>query len=183
MNKLSIYLSYLLRHHPEDLNLHMDKYGYVSVEELIVNMNNKGTYHLDLELLKKIVETDKKQRYKFKDEFEYIKANQGHSLSFVEVELHYITPPDYLYHGTHKEAYDKINECGYISKMQRHAVHMNDNVESASQSAKRWKKEPVVLKIDAKKMYNDGYKLGVTDNNVWCVDTVMCEYIVDVIKV
>ena len=39
---VSIYLSYLLRHKPEDIGLNMDIHGWVNVEELINGINGKG---------------------------------------------------------------------------------------------------------------------------------------------
>ena len=36
---MSKFLSYLLRHHPEYLNLKMDKAGWVSVDELLEKIN------------------------------------------------------------------------------------------------------------------------------------------------
>ena len=175
------YLTYLLRHHPEDCHLDMDKNGYVEVKQLLDNVNEYSNYSLTLKELKSIVETDNKQRFKVID-FDgtrKIKCNQGHSISWVEPELSYdVVVPHTLYHGTTKEAYKKIKETGYISKMKRHAVHMQKDIQKAWMSAKRWKQqEPIVLEIDAKKMIADGYKIGVTDNDVWCVEIVPVLYI------
>lgn len=36
-----------------------------------------------------------------------------------------------IYHGTTAEAWEKIQACGYISKMERHAVHMQAEEEMA----------------------------------------------------
>ena len=156
---ISIYMSFVLRHCPQDINLDMDKHGWVDVEQLITGINNKG-------------------RYRFNEDYTRIKACQGHSIEWVEPELEYKEPPQYLYHGTTTEAYEKIQESGYISKMKRHAVHMQSKKDKAWQSAKRWKKEPLVLQIDAKKMYEDGYVFGVSENEVWVVDKVPVEYII-----
>jgi len=177
--KLSIYLSYLLRHHPEDIELHMDIHGWVDVNELIENINKKGMYTLSFETLQKIVNEDKKGRYRFSEDKSKIKACQGHSIVWVKPELQYTNPPTYLYHGTTTQAFQKIISSGFISKMQRHAVHMQKDVEKAMKSAKRWKLNPVVLKIDAKQMQMDGYIFGVSENEVWCTEKVPLKYIVD----
>lgn len=63
--------------------------------------------------------------------------------------------------------------------MRRHAVHTHADIKMAWKSAKRWKLIPVILKIDAEAMYNDGYKLGISENQVWCVDEIPVQYIVD----
>ena len=65
--------------------------------------------------------------------------------------------------------------------MKRHAVHLNALEEKAWQSAKRWHKIPVVLKIDALEMIHDGYQFGVSENGVWCIEKVPIKYIKEVI--
>lgn len=179
---VSIYLSYLLRHNPADIGLHMDKHGWVEVEQLINGINNSGKYIINLEQLKDIVANDNKGRYRFNEYFTRIKACQGHSIEWVEPELEYKEPPQHLYHGTTVESYKKMKDSGYISKMKRHAVHMQALEEKAWQSAKRWHIEAVVLKIDARNMYKDGYIFGISENEVWLVEQVPMKYIIDVLE-
>lgn len=181
--KVSIYLSYLLRHHPDDIGLEMDQHGWVSVEELICKMNDSGKYQITMEQLEEIVKTDNKGRYRFDETHRKIKACQGHSIAWVSPELEYMTPPEYLYHGTTATALEKIMESGAISKMSRHAVHMQAEEKKAWQSAKRWHLVPVVLKIAAGKMSEDGAVFGKTENDVWCTEQVPIEYISEVIRV
>lgn len=178
-DKVSIYISYLLRHNPDEANLTMDRHGWVSVEDLLRGIHEKKDYPLNLEELEKIVATDQKGRYRFNEDHTLIKACQGHSLSFVEPELKYMDPPEFLYHGTTTIALEKIKETGAISKMSRHAVHMQENPKNAWKSALRWHKIPVMLKIDAKKMTRDGYVFGKTENDVWCIEAVPVGYIVE----
>jgi putative RNA 2'-phosphotransferase len=182
MKRLSIYLSYLLRHHPEDIHLDMDVHGYVSVKQLIDHINQYSQYQIDKDILDNIVANDDKKRYKYSNNQLYIKACQGHSIEWVIPELTYKNPPDKLYHGTTLSSYHKILESGYISKMKRHAVHTQADIHKAFQSAKRWHSIPVVLEIDAKKMNDEGYEFGVSDNNVWCVEKVPVKYILNVIE-
>lgn len=175
---VSVYLSYLLRHKPDDAGLKMDKHGWVSVEELIEGINNSGTYTLDFTQLEEIVRQDSKGRYRFSDDCLKIKACQGHSIPWIEPEMEYLAPPKYLYHGTTTVAAEKIMKSGAISKMSRHAVHMQEEPDKAWQSATRWHLTPVVLKIDADTMHRDGHVFGKTENNVWCTECVPTEYIV-----
>ncbi|MBE5956388.1 MAG: RNA 2'-phosphotransferase [Lachnospiraceae bacterium] len=182
-DKLSIYLSFLLRHKPEDAGLPMDKHGWVSVEELIDGINRTGKYKIDGQLLCEIVKEDKKGRYRYNEDGTRIKACQGHSIPWVEPELTMMEPPEYVYHGTTTEAWEKIMASGAVNKMSRHAVHTQADVEKAWQSAFRWKKKPVVLKIAAGRMHQDGYLFGVSDNQVWCTEMVPVSYIEDVLIV
>ena len=180
--KLSVFLSYLLRHNPDEVGLSMDRHGWVSVEELIESVNEKSRHTLTRELLEEIVAEDNKGRYRFSEDGSRIKACQGHTLDWVEPELIEKEPPAYLYHGTTEEAYEKIMESGGISRMSRHAVHMQAVKAKAWQSAKRWRKTPVLLVIDAHQMAADGMKFGVSENEVWCTEFVPAKYITEVLR-
>lgn len=179
--KLSVYLSFLLRHQPESLGLNMDKHGYVEVGELISAINNRSRYSITKEILDEIVSTDSKGRYAYSADGQKIRACQGHSIPGVEPILKWEVPPDVLYHGTTAEAYSAILYSGGISKMRRHAVHLQEEEAKAWWSAKRWKKTPVVLKVDARAMAADGFRFGLSDNGVWCVEHVPVEYILQVL--
>lgn len=182
MTKLSVYISYLLRHQPEAIGLGMDNHGWVSVAELIGKINGAGRYHITESVLAEIVRTDNKGRFRYSEDGQKIKACQGHSLSWVEPELTVCPPPKYLYHGTTEENWQKIRESGAIRRMSRHAVHMQAEEAKAWQSAERWHRTPVVLKIDAAAMYADETAFGVSDNGVWCAQTVPIQYIRSVLK-
>ena len=43
---------------------------------------------------------------------------------------------------------------------------MQADINKAWQSAERWHKTPVVLKIAALSMFNEGYMFGVTESDV-----------------
>ena len=76
--KLSKFISLILRHKPEIINLKLDSKGYVDTELLINNINENSDYEIDFEILKQIVDTDDKQRYSFNEDYTKIRANQGH---------------------------------------------------------------------------------------------------------
>lgn len=95
--KTSRFISLILRHKPETIGITLDEHGWANVEELIVGVNKK--YHIDMQIIEKIVNEDDKNRYSFNEDKTMIRANQGHSIS-VDVELKKLNPPDILYHGT-----------------------------------------------------------------------------------
>lgn len=181
--KTSIFMSKILRHDPESVGLKMDKSGWVDTKDLIACLNKSG-HSIDFETLELIVKHDEKQRYKFNENKSRIKACQGHSIAWVIPEINYDIEydkyPEYVYHGTTTEAMQQIYKSGYISKMQRHAVHTHADINMAWKSARRWKgKHPVVLKISVKKLLDAGYKFGVSDNDVWCAESIPVSCIVD----
>ena len=178
---ISIYLSYLLRHNPDAIELTMDKHGWVSVAQMIERINSRSIYSITLNQLKDIVANDSKGRYRFNSDGTRIKACQGHSIPWVEPELDYRRPPDILYHGTTLEAYREIQKSGHISRMSRHAVHLVAEETIAWKSATRWNRTPIVLIISARDMHEDGYAFGCSDNDVWCTDEVPMRYINEII--
>ncbi len=179
---ISVYLCYLLRHHPEAVSLDMDRHGWVDTAQLIDHVNAAGKYTLTLPQLKQIAAEDEKGRYRFNEDCSRIKACQGHSIPWVQPELTESEPPELLYHGTTVSAWQKIQKSGFISRQKRHAVHMQAEPEKAWQSARRWRRqEPVVLKIAAGRMSQDGIRFGVSDNGVWCTEQVDVKYICDVL--
>lgn len=184
--KLSMYLCCILRHKPQEIgDPHevMDSHGWVNVQTLISGVNNNSKYKLTMEILEQIVADDEKGRYLFDKNKNNIKCCQGHSVEWVEPELVYTEPPEFLYHGTNTNALKKIISSGHISKMNRHAVHMQADFEKARNSAERWhNSDPVVLKIAALDLYsNHSVKFGVSENGVWCAEDIPLYAIIDYI--
>ena len=98
LDKLSKFLSLILRHKPEAANLELDEHGWANVEDLILGVNQTGR-KINLEILEEIVAADQKQRYSFNADKTLLRANQGHSIP-VDVELTEQKPPEFLYYGT-----------------------------------------------------------------------------------
>lgn len=106
-DKLSVFISLVLRHNPDAAGIKLDEHGWANVDELITEIGNTGR-RIDMSILERIVASDQKQRYSFNDDRTLIRANQGHSIS-VDVELKEEEPPMFLYHGTAKRFLDSID--------------------------------------------------------------------------
>lgn len=163
------HLSFLLRH---DTEYKFDEHGYREVSDLI---NNHSYTKQELE---EIVETNDKKRYEFNSNHTKIRARQGHSIE-INVDLKEATPPESLYHGTATRFLELIFKEG-LKKMNRNHVHLSENMKTANEVGKRYGK-PVLLKIDSKRMYNDGIKFYLSNNNVWLTDYVPITYITETI--
>lgn len=159
----------------------MDCHGWVEVRALIKGVKEKKDRKFNRAELETIVKTDEKGRFVFSPDGNRIKACQGHSIPWVEPEVVRCEPPRYLYHGTTTKAWSKILADGAISKMDRHAVHMQAERSKAWQSAKRWKLIPILLQIDAKRLYEEGFLLGWVENGVWCASSVPVDYVINTI--
>lgn len=171
--KLSKFLSYVLRHHPQAIDLEMDRQGWVDVAELLDKIQKQGK-NLTFSLLEQIVASDSKQRYAFNADKTRIRANQGHSIS-VDLSLTAIEPPAVLYHGTAERNISSIKSQGLLSQ-NRHHVHLSEEESTAVQVGSRYGK-PVVLFILASTMHDDGYIFYRSENGVWLTDFVPVEYI------
>ena len=118
--RLSVFLSLVLRHQPEAAGITLDEHGWADVEALIQGISGTGR-PMDMELLEDIVRTDAKGRYSFNEDRTLIRANQGHSIP-VDVELTETAPPQVLYHGTASRFEQAILEQG-LKPMSRLYVH------------------------------------------------------------
>ncbi len=173
LNKLSVFISLVLRHKPDAAHISLDEHGWADVEELLAGINDTGRT-IDMGILEEIVRTDNKHRYSFNEDKTLIRANQGHSIS-VDVELEEKQPPHLLYHGTAERFLESIMAEG-IKPMNRLYVHLSKDEETALKVGKRHG-NPVVLKINAEEMYHDGKKFYLSQNGVWLTKYIETKYI------
>ena len=171
--KISKFLSLVLRHKPETINLMLDENGWIDTNSLIQGMN-KANFSVDLVILKEIVKSNDKQRFKFNDDFTKIRANQGHSVN-VDLKFEQKTPPAILFHGTALRNLDSIKQNGLL-KQNRHHVHLSSDTETANKVGMRYGK-PIVLKIESGKMNADRIKFYLSENKVWLTENVDVKYI------
>lgn len=172
-SRISKFLSYILRHHPEKIGLDLDENGWADVQELLERSSSSGM-NLDLEVLESVVETNDKRRFSFNRDKSKIRANQGHSVS-VELGYEPVIPPDILYHGTGKKNVESIFRTG-IEKKGRHHVHLSQDIETAVSVGQRHGKA-VVLEIQAGGMFRDGFTFYVSENGVWLTTEIPVKYL------
>ena len=165
------HLAFLLRHDKNAFNAGLiDNNGWRSVSELIKE------HGYTKQLLDEITDTNNKKRYEFNTDKSKIRARQGHSIP-VDVELKEVIPPDVLYHGTATRFLDSIFKKGLVKGDRLH-VHLSGDEETAVKVGSRHG-SPYVLKVDAKKMCEDGYKFYLSNNDVWLTDSVPSEYLIN----
>lgn len=105
-----------------------------------------------------------------------IRANQGHSID-VDVELEEKVPPAVLWHGTGEKYKSSIEKTGLIPKSRLY-VHLSADLETAKKVGVRHGKL-VVYRIDAKKMYADGFHFFLSVNGVWLTKEVPVRYLIE----
>jgi putative RNA 2'-phosphotransferase len=169
----SKFLSYILRHRPDSIKLTLDKNGWANIESLISCAIEHGNI-ISREEIDIAVAYNDKQRFVISDDGLSIRANQGHSID-VDLKLKAKKPPTILYHGTASRFIDAIKSKGLLP-MNRQHVHLSANEAVAVSVGERHGK-PVVLNINAGKMYEDGYEFYLSENGVWLTDKIPAKYI------
>jgi putative RNA 2'-phosphotransferase len=173
LTHISKFLSLVLRHQPETIDIQLDQNGWTDVNELIEKAKNYGI-KFDREILNHIVATNTKKRFAYNDTFDKIRASQGHS---IEIELGYISqkPPVILFHGTGEKSVQSILDSG-LEKRSRQHVHLSSDIETAIKVGQRHGK-PMVFKVLAEEMYSDNFQFYISDNGVWLTDKVPTKYL------
>ena len=171
--RISKFLSLVLRHAPERIELKLDEAGWANVDELLKKMATKGI-KIDFDRLEHVVVTNDKKRYAFNESQTKIRASQGHS---IEIDLQLIPqqPPEILYHGTATKNLSSIFEKGLIKGNRQH-VHLSADKETALRVGQRHGK-PVILTILSGKMHEAGIEFFLSENKVWLTDSVDRIYI------
>lgn len=164
------YLAFVLRHDPGSIDLKLDKNGWADIDELI----RKSKRPLTRELIEEVVKTNNKKRYRISDNGTKIRASQGHSIR-VDLGLRPRKPPKYLFHGTAESSLDSILKKG-IEKRSRQDVHLSIDEKTAKKVGERHGK-PIILRVKAEEMYNQGYEFRLSDNKVWLTNVVPPNFI------
>ncbi|SER44424.1 putative RNA 2'-phosphotransferase [Faunimonas pinastri] len=92
--EISKFLSYILRHAPKTIGLHLDVNGWADVSELLTKAERAGKT-IDLETLRTVVSESDKRRSTISDEGSRIRAEKGHSVA-VDLGLAASEPPTLL---------------------------------------------------------------------------------------
>lgn len=172
LTKVSKFLSYVLRHCPEDIQLSLDAEGWACIDELIKKAKPK--FDLDYEIIKHVVATNNKQRFKLSSDGLRIRASQGHSID-INLNLEPHEPPKILYHGTATHFLDSILNQG-LKAGNRQYVHLSMDIETAIAVGQRHGK-PIVLTIDAQAMHQQEHLFFLSDNHVWLTPYVPANFL------
>ena len=131
-------------------------------------------FTLSLEELKQVVANNDKQRFAFSEDLSMIRANQGHSVK-VELDFAEQRPPAILFHGTAVRNLGSIQAKGLL-KGKRHHVHLSADEATALKVGLHYGK-PVILKIQALHMHDQGIPFLLSENGVWLTQYVAPQFI------
>lgn len=174
--QLSKFLSFVLRHKPDEIGLTLSADGWANIDELIGKANAAGTNFARADLLSVVASSDKK-RFSLSADGLSIRAAQGHSVS-VDLGLSPQEPPSILYHGTATRFVDAILSDG-LKPQGRQQVHLSSD-EATAQLVGQRHGRPHIFKVDTGGMHAKGFRFYLADNGVWLTDHVPPEFLASV---
>jgi len=163
--QVSKYVSFLLRHNPEDLK--MNGKGFVPLDELLAKIKTRYPV-ADRKLLFDMVSQSDKKRFEIVGD--KIRALYGHTID-VNVNLEEDMKVTVLFHGTTPQAVRKIMKTG-LKPMRRKWVHLSPTKEIAIEVGRRKSSAPAILAVDVSLARRDGVKFYKATNKVY-----LCEYV------
>jgi len=172
LTKTSKFLSFVLRHKPEAIDLQLDDSGWALISELICKADKE--LNLTPSLIKQTAITNDKKRFQISEDDLRIRASQGHSIK-VDLQLTPQEPPAVLFHGTATRFLESIQREG-LKAGQRHHVHLSTNIDTATAVGKRYGK-PVILEVDAGAMHQQGHEFFLSENGVWLTEHVPTNFL------
>jgi len=171
--QLSKFLSFVLRHKPDEIGLTLSPEGWANIDELVEKANMAGTNFARADLLDIVARSDKK-RFSLSAGGLSIRAAQGHSVP-VDLGLPSQEPPSILYHGTATRFVEAILSEG-LKPQARQQVHLSSDEATAQRVGQRHGK-PHIFKVDAGGMHVKGFQFFRADNGVWLTNHVPPEFL------
>ncbi|OBZ73607.1 putative tRNA 2'-phosphotransferase [Grifola frondosa] len=166
--RISKTVSWILRHGSQAEGLAMRPDGYVCVDELLKSPKMR---EVDFATLQELVKKDNKNRFNLlfepdknsssTKEVWWIRANQGHSMKSVVLDLQPIgsladIPTGIAVHGTTRKAWEIIRDQG-ISKMSRNHIHLAQGVAGSGVISGMRSSSQVLIFIDVQKAIDAGF--------------------------
>jgi putative RNA 2'-phosphotransferase len=175
--RLSRFLAYILRHHPEEAGLALDDQASADVDELLAAVHTRsGLRDVTREQLLDLIADPGAQRFELLGQ--RVRARYGHSLA-QPVRYEPADPPADLFHGTDPQAAEEILSAG-LTPGQRQYVHLSIDMPAAREVGLRRCEQPTVFRIDTVCAAKAGVRFYHAGPAVWLSDPIPPECIVKV---
>lgn len=156
--RISRFLTYLLRHQPKEYPLVFDKQGFVDWRD-VVELVQERFYDVTEEQIEAVVSGSEKQRFQLING--KVRATYGHSFP-VDLGGEAAEPPEKLFYGSARDLARSILRSG-LKPRDRQYVHLSLTAEEAESVARRHDPAPAIIIVDAHAAHGEGvvfYKSG-----------------------
>ncbi|CAK6964583.1 tRNA 2'-phosphotransferase 1 [Scomber scombrus] len=170
--RLSKSMSYALRHGANKMGLHMGTDGFLFVEDLLAHPQFRSYSMEDVE---RVVAANDKQRFKLcshpEDGRLQIRANQGHSVQVMDLELKPVLAgapdcPAEAVHGSYIRNWSSIQQQG-LSRMKRTHIHLAPGLPGEDGIISGMRRDcDLAVFIDVPKALADGIEFFWSENGV-----------------
>lgn len=157
LDRLSRFLSFLLRHRPRDYPMGFDRRGFVAWDELREQLETRFPDVTDEEIRGVIAGADKK-RFEMRDD--KVRATYGHSFP-IDMEGESVEPPERLYHGAERDLAQTALREG-LKPRGRAYVHLSASLEEALAVGRRRDPSPAILVVDSRAAHASGVRFYVS---------------------
>jgi len=151
--RLSRFLTFLLRHKPRDYPLAFDREGFAPWQE-VVDMVQERFYDVTEEQIRSLIDGAEKKRFELRGD--QVRATYGHSFP-VDLGATEAEPPAELYFGAARDLAESMLHSG-LKPRDRQYVHLSVTAEEAESVARRHDPSPAILVIDAQAAHAEGIR-------------------------
>jgi putative RNA 2'-phosphotransferase len=151
--RVSRFLSYLLRHRPKEYPLPLDPYGFAPWEAVVDTVQERFQ-EVTEEQIRALVTGSDKKRFELKEG--KVRATYGHSFP-VDLGLEPVEPPPELYYGTARDLAQSILRHG-LKPRDRQYVHLSPLLGEAIAVGKRRDPVPAIVVVDACAAHAEGVR-------------------------
>lgn len=150
--RISRFLTYLLRHQPKEYPLVFDKRGFVDWRD-VIELVQERFYDVTEEQIEAVVSGPEKKRFELEDG--KVRATYGHSFP---VDLGGAAePPERLYYGAARDLAQSMLKNG-LKPRDRQYVHLSVTAEEAESVARRHDPAPSLIIVEARAAQSEGVR-------------------------
>jgi putative RNA 2'-phosphotransferase len=151
--RLSRFLTFLLRHKPKDYPLAIDREGFAPWQE-VVDMVQERFYDATEEQMRALITGAEKKRFEIRGD--KVRATYGHSFP-VDLGTTEAAPPAQLFYGAARDLAQSMLRSG-LKPRDRQYVHLSVSAAEAESVARRHDPSPAILVVDAQAAHAEGIR-------------------------
>jgi putative RNA 2'-phosphotransferase len=151
--RISRFLSYLLRHRPKEYPLVFDPQGFTDWPT-VVELVQERFYDVTEDEIRAVVDDAQKKRFELRDG--KVRATYGHSFP-VDLGMAAAAPPALLFYGAARDLAQSMLRNG-LKPRDRQYVHLSASADEAEAVARRHDPAPAIIVVDAKSAHEEGIR-------------------------